>query len=57
MPIPIMTTDPDGSLRFSAARILPCVWRSSSKMGTGPRCNGLQWKWVRTAINVFLGPH
>jgi hypothetical protein len=22
-----------------------------------PNCNGLKWKWVRTAINVFLGPH
>ena len=25
-------------------------------MRCGPRCNGLQWKWLRTAINRNLGP-
>ena len=39
----------------SATLIQVPQWTEETTTSRIGKCNGLQWKWVRTAINVFLG--
>src|SRR5215471_8178720 len=34
----------------------PCHRGARPRLSASNRCNGLQWKWLRTAINRNLGP-